>query len=42
MVAQLGFTINMGNLSQAQFVEAYADLPMTRWELEAIFYALTR
>ena len=42
LVAQFGFTINIGNLSQDQFVDAYADLPLMQHELAAIFYALTR
>ena len=40
--AQFKHTIDVGNLTQEQFVDAYEDLPLVGWELEAIFHALTR
>ena len=42
LVAQFSFTINMGNLTQDMFLDAYADMPLSQDELAAIFYALTR
>jgi len=40
--AQFKQTINLGNLTQQQFVDAYEDLPLVGWELEALYHALTR
>ena len=40
--SRLKRAINIGNLTQKQFVDAYADTQLVDWELEALYHAFTR
>ena len=42
IVRQLKQSIEISNLSKTQFVDAYKDLSLVDWELEALYHALTR